>query len=85
MMFGYVNDHMSAWGWFGMSVGMLAFWALLIAVIVLVVRWVGGSTHASTSSPEQILADRFARGEIDEAEYRDRLAALHPAPHLERR
>ncbi|WP_198152899.1 SHOCT domain-containing protein [Pseudofrankia sp. DC12] len=27
-------------------------------------------------SPEQILADRFARGEIDEKEYRARLAAL---------
>jgi putative membrane protein len=27
-------------------------------------------------SPEQILADRFARGEIDEQEYRARMAAL---------
>jgi putative membrane protein len=27
-------------------------------------------------SPEQILAARFARGEISETEYRDRLAVL---------
>jgi len=27
-------------------------------------------------SPEQVLADRFARGEIDEQEYRARLATL---------
>jgi PPE-repeat protein len=30
-----------------------------------------------TTSPEQILAIRFARGEINEPEYRDRLAVLH--------
>jgi PPE-repeat protein len=30
-----------------------------------------------TTSPEQILAIRFARGEINETEYRDRLAVLH--------
>jgi PPE-repeat protein len=30
-----------------------------------------------TTSPEQILAIRFARGEINESEYRDRLAVLH--------
>lgn len=35
-----------------------------------------GSTGESRPSPQQLLADRFARGEIDEAEYRDRLAAL---------
>ncbi|WP_018639041.1 SHOCT domain-containing protein [Parafrankia elaeagni] len=33
----------------------------------------GGPTGLS---PEQVLADRFARGEIDEQEYRARLATL---------
>jgi len=29
------------------------------------------------STPEQVLAQRFARGEIDETEYTGRLAALN--------
>lgn len=37
--------------------------------------------HAAVT-PEQILAERFARGEIDEEEFRQRMAALrtHAAP-----
>ena len=35
----------------------------------------GGQSRLRT--PEQILARRFALGEIDETEYRGRLAALH--------
>nr|WP_238438440.1 SHOCT domain-containing protein [Frankia nepalensis] len=33
-------------------------------------------------SPEQVLADRFARGEIDEQEFRARLGALHETDRL---
>lgn len=76
----YYGDHMSGWGWFGVSVGMIAFWGLLIAVIVLLVRASGGpgrAASAETRQPEQLLAERFARGEIDESEYRERLAVLH--------
>ncbi|MFI9201609.1 SHOCT domain-containing protein [Streptomyces sp. NPDC053048] len=32
------------------------------------------------SSPEQILAERYARGEIDEEEYQRRLATLRGSP-----
>lgn len=35
-----------------------------------------GAWAGSGLAPEQILADRFARGEIDEKEYRQRMAAL---------
>jgi|SRR4051794_33803829 putative membrane protein len=44
--------------------------------------WSGWGGGASQGTPEQrpsaedILADRFARGEIDEAEYQDRLSTL---------
>ena len=34
------------------------------------------SPPAAAPSPEQILAARFARGEISETKYRDRLAVL---------
>ncbi|WP_280373849.1 SHOCT domain-containing protein [Nocardia abscessus] len=31
-------------------------------------------------SPEALLAERFASGDLDESEYLRRLAVLHPAP-----
>ena len=77
----YYGDHMSGWGWALAGVGMVAFWGLVITGIVLLVRSVGQSRQRSdqpppTRTPEQVLADRFARGEIDETEYQNRLATL---------
>ncbi|MGE5288869.1 MAG: SHOCT domain-containing protein [Micromonosporaceae bacterium] len=79
------------WGWGGWIFGGLAtvaFWALLVIAIVLLVRAVGRprvygggpnqppqSTYQAPPA-ETILAERFARGEIDEEEFRNRLAAL---------
>ncbi|GHH85526.1 SHOCT domain-containing protein [Streptomyces capitiformicae] len=84
MMFWHAHD-MSGWGWFGMSIGMVAFWALIITALVLVFRAANRPhehTHTPTAAPtpQQILAERFARGEIDEEEYRRRLSALHSGP-----
>ncbi|MFF0791619.1 SHOCT domain-containing protein [Streptomyces spiralis] len=72
------------WGWFAMSLGMLLFWVLLIAVAVLLFRALNrgagpsSQAHGGTGrpAPEQLLAERFARGEIDEDEYRRRLDVL---------
>lgn len=75
------------WGWAGwilMTVGMVAFWALLITAIVLAIRYLTSSRGSPASPPpstgqahaEAVLAERFARGEIDEQEYRQRLALL---------
>jgi putative membrane protein len=73
----YYGDHMSGWGWFAMSFGTVVFWGLVITAIVLLVRYLhAGSSSQPTKTPEQMLAERFARGEIDETEYRNRLAAL---------
>jgi putative membrane protein len=84
MMFWFDHD-MSGWGYTGMAVGMVLFWALVIAGIVALVRFTAGPSQAGpgpsypaySASPEQLLAARFARGEIDEAEYHQRLAVLH--------
>ncbi len=81
MMFWY-GDNTSGWGWALMTVGMVAFWGLLITGIVLLVRSPGtvgrpASQPPVPSTPEQVLAQRFARGEIDETEYTGRLAALN--------
>ncbi|MFE9644461.1 SHOCT domain-containing protein [Streptomyces sp. NPDC006365] len=83
MMFWYDHD-VSGWGWFGMSLGMVLFWALIITALVLVFR-AANQPHEHTQTPaaptpEQILGERFARGEIDEEEYQRRLNALHAGP-----
>ncbi|WP_187645611.1 SHOCT domain-containing protein [Streptomyces sp. TRM49041] len=79
MMFWFDRD-MSGWGWFAMSASMILFWALIITVAVLLFRALNRApdhTHVSASpSPEQLLAERFARGDIDEEDYQRRLAAL---------
>ncbi len=78
--------HNGDWGWGGwllMSLTMLAFLALVAWGVFLVWRStthphsVGGE-HGSPvrQSPEEILAERLARGEIDADEYRARLDAL---------
>lgn len=83
MMFGYDHD-LSAWGWVTMSVSMVLFWGLLIAGIVLAARFLSRAGQPPVPrppmpphGPEQVLAERFARGEIDAPEYTGRLATLH--------
>lgn len=82
MMFWY-GDHTSGWGWLLMTVGMVAFWALLIAGFVFLARSSDGGPRSSAqaAAPEQVLADRFARGDIDDREYTSRLATLRGQVH----
>ena len=78
----YWNDgHMSGWGYGFMGVGMALFWGLLIFGIVVLLRYTGGGRGQppAPDSAERILAERFARGEIDEQEYRQRLDVLRGA------
>lgn len=72
------------WGWGHMIFGslmMVLFWGGIILVVVLAVRWLGGSVAAKETagggtSALDVLDDRFARGEIDKAEYEERKRAL---------
>ena len=80
MMYWTDND-VTGWGWAAMTIGMLLFWALVIAGAVLLFRALDRPSDRPAGpgrrpSPEQVLAERFARGEIDEDEYRRRLATL---------
>ena len=70
-----------------MTISMILFWGAVIFGIVMLVRYAGRSGQppaappwpqapGSRQSPEGLLAERFARGEIDEEEYRQRLAVL---------
>ena len=86
------SDHdMGGWGYTGMAIGMVLFWILIIVGIVALVRYTTGATqtrvisapphYSDYETPEQLLAGRFARGEIDETEYRQRLDVLRSTPH----
>jgi putative membrane protein len=81
MMFWYDGD-VGWWGYAGMGIGMVLFWALIIVGIVALVRFSSSGSQSGppltgdAPSPEQLLAARFARGEISETEYRERLTVL---------
>jgi putative membrane protein len=67
----------SWWGWALMSLSMIAFWGLVIWGVVALSRRPGDARREQQlHDPEQILAERFARGEIDQDEYRQRLQTL---------
>lgn len=76
------NNDMSGGGYALMAVSMVLFWALVIAGIVLVIRYLGtngsptSNRHPQSVAPEAVLADRFARGDIDDEEYQRRLETL---------
>lgn len=77
----YWNGHgMSGWGWFAMSLSSIFLILLIIAVVFLVLQTAGrgavGRQDPAAPSAEQLLAERFALGEIDDEEYERCLAAL---------
>jgi putative membrane protein len=76
------GNGMGTGGWVLMLLSTVALWALLIAAIVLVVRtlWAPQSPPGGAAA-EDVLAERFARGEIDSDEYHQRLQALRAARH----
>jgi putative membrane protein len=63
-------DWHSGWAWWWMGLGMVLFWGLLALVVVLVVRL--GRTGSERGGARRILDERYARGEIDDDEYRRR-------------
>ena len=80
---------MMGWG-YGMGAGMWISWLILVLIIALVVflvvqasapdrasRQKGPAARATgRPAPFDILADRYARGEISTAEYEERLNHL---------
>jgi putative membrane protein len=85
MMYGYGNG-IGGWGYALMAIGMILFWGAVIYGIVALVRYTrrdDPQRHEPVGppapGPEQLLAERFARGEIDEAEYHQRLTSLRAA------
>ncbi|MDP6774906.1 MAG: SHOCT domain-containing protein [Rhodospirillales bacterium] len=82
---GDMMGHMGAWGWGGMILGpimMIVFIAVAVVVVVLLVRWLGGTGHGGAvhgppgRTALDILKERFARGEIDKEEFEERRRVL---------
>jgi putative membrane protein len=83
--YGY-GPYMMDWagGWYGMMIFgplfMILVLAVVIAVAVLLVRWLGGPWHSVQPpyhmppgrTPLDILKERYARGEIDKEEFEER-------------
>jgi putative membrane protein len=80
MMFGWG----AGWGvgsWLLMGIGIVLFWGVVVTLVIVLARRSrdgagrsGGLTHPTSAL--DILAERFARGEIDEEEYDLRRRAL---------
>ena len=75
---------MYGWGaWIVMTLVMVLVWAAVITAIVAAIHYLTGSgsqrnqrSDRPTRSADGVLAERFARGDIDENEYRRRATLL---------
>lgn len=80
------GPHMWEGGWHWMFFGpvmMIVFIAVAVALVVLVIRWLGGPTHGrappqapARKEPIDILKERYAKGEIDKDEFEERRRVL---------
>lgn len=68
--------HHGFWFWGGMGWGWTLLCLLLVTVIIWVAYRAGQGGRTGGSSPEDILRERFARGEIDREEFNKKLSEL---------
>ncbi|MDO8790015.1 MAG: SHOCT domain-containing protein [Sulfuritalea sp.] len=73
---------MGDFGWWGIGFGpvfMLLFWGVLIVGIVVMVRWLAAGSspgQAREKTAGDIVRERYARGEIDQQEYEQKMQDL---------
>ncbi len=71
-------NHMQGYGWgdYGMGIGMLLFWVLVIFAIVALAKAFSGPRSSGTGTREKsaldILNERYARGEIGREEFEEK-------------
>lgn len=77
------HGYWTAGNWIVMALAMVVFWGLVVAAIVWLAR-PGRSTDRTTgqqssgrrATPQQLLDERYARGELSDEEYRHRRELL---------
>jgi putative membrane protein len=77
----YWDGNIGVWGYILMGVSFVLFWGAILTAIILFARSMGAGSRRYEGGPgagvaENLLAERFARGEIDESEYTARLTVL---------
>ncbi len=74
---------MGGWGmgWFG-GIFMMIFWVLVLVGLIFLIKWLVQTTNrvksdaGSSNSALEILKERYARGEIDSAEFEEKKKVL---------
>ena len=69
------DDQMEWWGW----VMMIIFATLMAGLLATAIRALynyGTRTRPGSETPQELLAERYARGDITTEEYRERLETL---------
>lgn len=72
-------DHGGGWGWgdwLAMTALMGVLWAAVAVAVLAVLRGAPWADRGRSGRAADVLAERFARGELDEDEYRHRLSVL---------
>ncbi len=76
-------DHMNGWGggWMWLwGVAMMTFFVALVVWLIRVSEGAGGPAGPAprdpAERPREILAERYAKGELSTQEYRERIAEL---------
>ncbi|MYX33057.1 MULTISPECIES: SHOCT domain-containing protein [unclassified Streptomyces] len=82
----FVYGDMNGWGWALMSLGWLVLLVLVGLAVTVLLRHApdGGAdriVHRHHPEARALLAERYARGEIDDEEYWRRLAILEATAH----
>lgn len=90
MHYGDWNDGMSGGNLWWMAIMMVAFWGAFIWIAVALIHRGNHTPHLQTSgatpppsprqTPQEVLAERLARGDIELDDYRLRLSALQTTP-----
>lgn len=75
--YGHGDGGSAAWWW---MVPMMFVFVIAVAAVLLAVLRHDHAPHVGQAGPEDVLAHRLARGEIDTTEYHERLDALRKSP-----